>query len=74
MPTHPSVLLFTDNDVLSALQLDPADLDALCAQRQLLPIIIRGKRRFLREEIERLVKVYQSVQHRTHHEQTDQSN
>jgi hypothetical protein len=73
MSISPSVLLLTDDDVLGALQLDQPDLEAMCAQRQLLPIVIRGKRRFLREEVERLIKIYQAVQHRGHHESTNKA-
>lgn len=43
------------------------DLEWLASTRQLNPIVIRGKRRFLFAEIESLVKVYQSTEHRNPH-------
>jgi hypothetical protein len=62
--TVPRVLLLEDLDVLAALKIDMSDLDWLVSTRQLLPISIRGKRRFLLREIEKLVQLYHKVQHR----------
>ncbi len=60
----PRILLLEDSDVLTALKIDISDLDWLVSTKQLLPISIRGKRRFLLREIEKLIQLYHKVQHR----------
>ena len=61
-PTEP--VLLDDTEAAAALTISPEDLDWLAATRQLLPITICGKRRFLHDDLRNLARVYQSIQNR----------
>ena len=65
MQQSPSTILLLDEpETMRALSLGPEDLSWLVATRQLTPISINGKRRFLLREIDALVRVYQANQPR----------
>ena len=62
--TDPTRILLDDAETVRALSLSLDDIDWLIRTRQLQPIMIRGKRRFLRRDLEVLVNLYQSTQTR----------
>lgn len=62
--TIPTVLLLDETDALNSLHIDQSDLDWLVSTRQLLPVTIRGKRRYFYKDLENLVQVYRTVQNR----------
>jgi hypothetical protein len=62
--TDPSRILLDDAETVRALNLSIQDIEWLVSTRQLQPITILGKRRFLRRDLEVLVNLYQSTQNR----------
>jgi hypothetical protein len=57
-------VLLDESEAATALSLNQDDLAWLVDTGQLLPISIRGKKRFLLSDIEQLITTYQSVQRR----------
>jgi hypothetical protein len=64
MPETFDPILLDDTQAASSLNISIQDLDWLAATRQLLPVTICGKRRFLYDNLRDLARVYQSVQKR----------
>jgi hypothetical protein len=62
MPELLKPILLDDDDAADSLHISPTELDWLAATRQLLPVMICGKRRFLYEDLRNLARVYQSTQ------------
>jgi hypothetical protein len=62
--TDSARILLDDAEAVNALNLSLEDIDWLVQTSQLQPIMIRGKRRFLRRDLEVLVNLYQSIQNR----------
>jgi hypothetical protein len=64
MPDTREQLLLDDNQVMASLAIDRERLAWLVSTRQLLPIFIRGARRFLMADLQALLRTYQVVQNR----------
>lgn len=63
MPTTERPLLIDELAALQSLSLGPEDLEWLVATGQLNPITIRCKRLFPVQELEALIRAYQSTQY-----------
>jgi hypothetical protein len=57
-------ILLDDAGALNALELTLQELEWLVATRQLLPVTICGKRRFLYDNLRDLARAYQNIQQR----------
>ena len=62
--TNPNQILLTEGETAAALGISREDLAFLTQTRQLIPIELRGMKKFLRADLEHLARVYQTVQSR----------